>query len=319
MKILFTGINHSTALSNANPISFTSVASQLGFERVFSLSEIPDIVVCIDFRRKDLSVIRSAKKLNIPVVLILAEPSVVIPEHANESILGEFDRLLQVGRASNSALVPWPQSWRDVQTDLNRLSAPVLINADKWSFIKGNNYWLRSAIIQDSPILDLYGPGWSRPQFIRLAHRIYDLLRAVKSRTKITFRGIEFLLIRPRNYRGEASDKIDVMSKYKVALVIENSNEYLSEKLFDAWFAGCIPVYVGPDTSKFGLSDSLVVKSGATVSELQGAIKTAMEMNHEVFLKNLEKFITSESAQKWRSELILRETLLRATAEVRVD
>ena len=34
------------------------------------------------------------------------------------------------------------------------------------------------------------------------------------------------------NYLGEIEDKKEVLSKYKYSIVIENSSDYLSEKLF---------------------------------------------------------------------------------------
>jgi hypothetical protein len=80
-----------------------------------------------------------------------------------------------------------------------------------------------------NPSVDLYGrDGWQRYR-----SRWY-------SRAKT-----------PVNYKGEipgdwpAGEKRQLMSKYKVAICLENMNEpyYFSEKFVEAVMAGCIPVY----------------------------------------------------------------------------
>jgi hypothetical protein len=99
----------------------------------------------------------------------------------------------------------------------------------------GGNPWRRHADTSfrnkfaTHPLVDLYGrSGWKdyRPGFIA-------------RRTT------------PSNYRGEipgdwpASDKRALLSRYKVAVCLENMNEprYFTEKFVEAACAGCIPVY----------------------------------------------------------------------------
>jgi hypothetical protein len=57
-----------------------------------------------------------------------------------------------------------------------------------------------------------------------------------------------------RAYRGTVADKYRMLANYRFALVIENSRfaGYVSEKLFDCFFAGCVPIYRGaPDVARF--------------------------------------------------------------------
>jgi hypothetical protein len=65
----------------------------------------------------------------------------------------------------------------------------------------------------------------------------------------------------PANYRGEipgdwpAGNKRELMSKYKVAICLENMNEphYFTEKFVEAVVAGCVPVFRADDTIRDGI------------------------------------------------------------------
>jgi len=52
------------------------------------------------------------------------------------------------------------------------------------------------------------------------------------------------------SYKGSCGDKIATLSGYRFALCFENTQieGYVTEKIFDCFFAGCIPIYFGaPD------------------------------------------------------------------------
>lgn len=94
----------------------------------------------------------------------------------------------------------------------------------------------RNRLITD-PRVDLYGrAGWNR-------YRAHWYSRAAA----------------PANYKGEipgdwpAAGKRELMSKYKVAVCLENMNEpyYFTEKFVEAVVAGCIPIYrANPELKK---------------------------------------------------------------------
>lgn len=53
--------------------------------------------------------------------------------------------------------------------------------------------------------------------------------------------------LRNKSGGGRGTDKIEIMSKYKFCIAMENSNEvdYVSEKLWQSLGAGCLPIYYG--------------------------------------------------------------------------
>jgi len=307
MKILFVGKNHSQGLKDSDSTSFSSVASSQGHLLCETLNDLPEVVICVDFEKSVLSTLRAAKMLSIPTVLIANEPSVVIPEHSKTSVLRKFDKVIKVGRPFSLPVYKWPQTWSALDSKLPRKNRSVVINADKWSFVRGQLYWLRAAVVSTNASTDIYGYGWARSKAVRFAHRGYEFIRVILSLSLPSLEGLRFTLASPLNYRGNASDKIQIASQYKVALVIENSEELITEKLFDAWFAGCVPVYVGPDLAPFGLPSSLLIRcENPTVTEVEARVAEALQIDFASFSKELQFFLQGSEAREWDGPIAIQ-------------
>jgi hypothetical protein len=84
---------------------------------------------------------------------------------------------------------------------------------------------------------DLYGIGWDKYNFkgaLSMLNR-FEILR-------------KFLKPKYPSYRGAVNSKREVLQKYKFAICYENVRDipgYITEKIFDCFFAGCVPVYWG--------------------------------------------------------------------------
>ena len=310
MRILFTGKNYSQGLKVLDPSSLAGTAQSLGYELVDSFTDSPELVICVDFSKSSLPSIREARAKGIRTVLIANEPKVVIPEHSQIRVLKEFDKVLKVGRPDTAQQLHWPQTWLPICENKERLNRVVLVNADKWSFVQGQQYWLRAAVSSQLANVDVFGFGWDRSVVVRIAHRVFELWRTARSRVIPSLKGLTNTLSKPKNYKGSISDKNAAMSFYKVALVVENSSEFLTEKLFDAWFAGCIPVYVGPPVESFGIPQNLVVQVQApTLRAVTDGIDLALSLDHDAFSLALKGFLSSNAAQKWKAESALERIL----------
>jgi hypothetical protein len=121
-----------------------------------------------------------------------------------------------------------------------RHSAKSLMGAGRLSKLRRSEPWLASELYKDrldairhfsrSDDFDLYGRGWSDT----------STLSAQETRAVA------------RSYRGELPPlgKVSTLSNYRFALCFENTAfpGYVTEKIFDCFAAGCIPVYLGaPD------------------------------------------------------------------------
>lgn len=89
---------------------------------------------------------------------------------------------------------------------------------------------------------DLYGFHWPK--------RLYPLFqsRFKKFIPKFLKKGLSYLFPKNKVYRGTISKKKEVLSNYKFSICYENIegiNGYITEKIFDSFCAGCVPVYWG--------------------------------------------------------------------------
>ena len=79
---------------------------------------------------------------------------------------------------------------------------------------------------------DVYGQGWQR-RHLAVPRRLHEaVLRA---------------------YRGPVAEKLATLEQYRFSLCLENSvfEGYVSEKIFDCFFSGTIPIYLGaPDIER---------------------------------------------------------------------
>jgi len=97
--------------------------------------------------------------------------------------------------------------------------------------------WFEKKHIDD---FDLYGIYWdqfyskSKIKLFRVINRLNFLRKLIKP------------IPRP-SYKGLVETKKDVLEKYKFSICYENASAdgYITEKIFDCFFAGCVPIYLG--------------------------------------------------------------------------
>ncbi len=237
-------------------------------------------------------------------IAILTEPTVVLPHLGWGLWRSVFQEIFWFGRTSG--LGPFYPRPYEFPADIvipgpeNRSMAAVLVNANKVSMSTGELYTLRRLVIDAIECIHVYGPGWNDKAYLRSFRVVKELMIALFNPFKVV-RGSRKLFVLPRNYHGVVSDKILATSGYKVALVIENSFELVTEKIFDAWLAGCIPVYVGPDLRDLGVPDALYLKALPNLVSVSESIELALQVDHDKFLNQLRDWIRdSPDFTKWR-------------------
>lgn len=122
----------------------------------------------------------------------------------------------------------------------------------------------------------LYGPGWDRPP----KHSGQEL------RDRIS-----------RSYKGVARDKLVALSKYRFVLCYENTvfPGYVTEKVFDAFFAGSIPIYLGaPDIEELIPSEAFLdAREFSGYSDIERRIRTMTPKESAVYLDAARDLVTS--------------------------
>jgi hypothetical protein len=152
------------------------------------------------------------------------------------------ERRFLVMVSSNKRAFAWPHPIFDLRHP--RSAVRGLLEGLSVARLRRSDPWFRTELYIDRlraieyfakrPEFDLYGRGWLSGGSALSRRRARAVARA---------------------YRGEIAPlaKIDVLGKYKFSLCYENTSfpGYITEKIFDCFAAGCIPIYLGaPDAAE---------------------------------------------------------------------
>ena len=116
-------------------------------------------------------------------------------------------------------------------------------------------------------------------------------------------------------YKGQLASKKEALRKYKFCICYENMhsvNGYITEKIFDAFKAGCIPVYWGAtNITDFVPSSCFIDKRNfRSYADLYKFLKSMSKETYESYLNNIKNFLMSEQAHYFSSEYFV-ETVFR--------
>lgn len=122
---------------------------------------------------------------------------------------------------------------------------------------------------------DLYGIGWAKPKY--------------------------------PSYKGAIKSKTEVLQKYKFSICYENAHDipgYITEKIFDCFFAGCVPVYWGaPNITRHIPASTFIDKRNfRTYEELYSYLKNMPEKEYAAYLNEIKNFIKSDKIHQFSAE-----------------
>lgn len=260
-------------------------------------------------------------------ILIRMEPYAVYPAQYKERITRKYGLVITAGNSEigNEKFISinWPYKYHlnpatPSNTDPNLISIlnsqtdkteniyekwakreikTVMIAANKVSPTSNSNYSLRRKFAKQLPheTLKVYGPLWYSSLWSKARHRVAVFYAAVGQGTFPNLFEIygNFWRVYPNAF-GEIEDKHEILTKSKFALVIENTNDVITEKLFDALVDGAIPLYVGPDLSKAGLPENIAFQLAQSDYSIQELTDTISKEKAEKMLRIGQEFIDSE-------------------------
>ena len=181
----------------------------------------------------------------------------------------------------------------------------ALINENKFSFVRESNYALRSRFILGALNanlgLSIAGRNWTRGILWTAAKLSHHFLIAVRAgRLHFSLRDVIFLInfsIQRRRVAGISMglvpDNVLYLSKFKVAIVIENESSYVSEKLHAALVAGCQCVYVGPPLDYREFPTGFLFQSSADVLEIIKYTEIALRTEYSISETALEEYVST--------------------------
>jgi hypothetical protein len=293
--------------------------AKLGHRVVEPTSADATHFVAMDHNRGTFSAVES----RIPAAnrqLIVFEPRVVLPDNYAPRVRHGYGHILSMGAAGSAdgAVLPWPQrDWRTIAEEpgSHLPGTTALINANKISMISGSLYGLRREVIgafdrAELP-LTLAGSNWGRRGRRQLVENGRAFAYAAVNRQRIDLgewnKGLP--LDGTVDNIGIVPDKHRIFLQSEFAVVIENSADYVSEKLFDAMFAGCIPLYVGPELGTLGIPDGVAIQLGATArpDDFIAAVRNLSAAQKSAVIQAGREWLAEESSyQTWAMPNALR-------------
>jgi hypothetical protein len=105
-------------------------------------------------------------------------------------------------------------------------------------------------------LFDLFGTGWTAPAPSNLAMRAARRLPLLRSLLAPKF----------KVFRGTIDKKLETLSSYRFCFCYENFSSpdgWITEKIFDAMFAGCVPVYWGPSNTQHHIPAACYIDASA--------------------------------------------------------
>lgn len=147
---------------------------------------------------------------------------------------------------------------------------------------------------------DLYGVGWEKPP------ATIGLMRNIKRQSEVLLNRVYGL--KPfRSYCGEVGLKKDVLVRYKFSICYENFSGlsgYVTEKIFDCFFAGCVPIYWGAKNIYDYIPRECFIDRRDFQDHL-GLYEYITAMTEDEYIdhqKAIQKFLASDVAEKFYSE-----------------
>ncbi len=218
------------------------------------------------------------------LVLIALEPPTVVPEmyqcfHCFGKVLSWDDALCQQGKAEKINY----QVWQDMQPHIPSFSEKKLLTTvcrNKRSGHPDELYSERYKVISyfEARVgndFEFYGTGWEK--------------------------------LKLRTYRGPCQNKLEVLKKYRFSICyenIKNQRGYITEKIFDCFAAGCVPIYLGASNIKEYIpTNCFIAREDFTSFELLlNHIKNMKEDEYSTYLNNIRDFLKTKKAKKFGKE-----------------
>lgn len=189
----------------------------------------------------------------------------------------------------------------------------VMINANKLPRI----YWqelyterMRAVeFFSRTDDIDLFGKGWDKPSWrLGITRTPYTLRRLYYQWQTYwqKFRPNPLLAAAQKAYRGVAQSKAETLGNYNFALCFENSmmTGWITEKIFDCFYAGTIPVYWGaPEITEYIPANCFIdMREFSDYGKLRSFLKNLTAEEIQTYKEKARQFLASEKFEPFKKE-----------------
>lgn len=252
-------------------------------------------------------------KSNIPSYVVLYETPQIRPINQSKSLLAKYRRIftwrddLVDGQhyiklnLPNNIVINNSRGWRGRDRLCCMISAnktvphasSLLLYSERVDTVR----WFEQHALQD---FDLFGIGWDNPAARHgLVGRVISKLHRYMPKRN----GQVFF----PSYRGKAVSKLETFQKYRFSICYENVRElpgYITEKIWDIFFAGCIPVYWGASNITNYIPEDCFIdrRKFASHEELYTFMTSMSEPEYIAYQDRIAAFLTSGRAKAFSAE-----------------
>jgi alpha(1,3/1,4) fucosyltransferase len=158
-------------------------------------------------------------------------------------------------------------------------------------------FWFEKHAIEE---FNLYGMGWHlparKPSFFNKSYN-YALNKMIAKQTSLFF----------PSWKGVVGSKSEVLSVCKFTIAYENLSNlsgYITEKIFDAFSSGCVPVYWGASNiTKYIPANCFIDRREfSSHEELYKFMKSINENEFLEYQKNITSFLLSEKSSLFKPD-----------------
>jgi hypothetical protein len=147
---------------------------------------------------------------------------------------------------------------------------------------------------------DLYGIGWNMPVLHqgligKIERRIFEALGSL-----VDFRPFP-------SYRGRVEHKHEILERTRFSICYENVRDlpgYITEKIFDCFFSGCVPVYWGASNIAAHIPEDCFIdrRKFSDTGEVYAFIKAMTEPEFRGYQQRIAAFLGSGAARPFSAE-----------------
>ena len=303
-----------------------------------------DILISINHSNSSYKSFMKFGKTKKQCVLIRIEPYAVFPAQYSKRITDKYSLIISVGYKEidegryyyigypysylpnpNAQLTKGTSASQIIESEefevlftlknwLDRTILVSLIASNKVSSTTNNNYGLRRNLAYSftRSALNIYGDLWDAKFLKKLDHRLRVAIHAIRNRTFPNPFSVYGSFFRSyKNFIGQIENKQSFVKNSKFSLIVENSNDSVSEKLFDALINGSIPIYYGPQLNNMGIPGYKISLDGNKPTKyLEENISNISNDEIANYLEEIKKFLKSESfLENWTEENVYKKII----------
>ena len=278
--------------------------------------ETSDYIISLDYRN-------DFKKNKGKNILIALESIAAVPQTIKHSYMGKFDYVFTWNKDFIDNLKIFPLNYSYVIDPIefidfeHKKNLICNFSANKFSNHINELYSERVKAIEYFNLnhpkeFDLYGFGWNRSLKYPKMYNFFKKMNKTKYlrglKKIIEYSGLfnNILYTKYSVYKGSVQSKLDTLKYYKFSICYENVlniNGYLTEKIFDCFKAGVIPIYLGPDNIKDIIPSNTFIdkREFESYEDLYSFIKKMTATEYRDYIANIKKYLHSSEIKQYKS------------------